>query len=106
MAEKNAKAPTGGQIIVSRRSEAPRINRCQFDLCAFRSQVLKVGTSSLVNPEKHRLNISNLARIIETVKALRSMGTINMHARILFSLSMHACMRYPYLGYTCMGVTN
>ncbi|GAX75186.1 hypothetical protein CEUSTIGMA_g2630.t1 [Chlamydomonas eustigma] len=36
--------------------------------------VIKVGTSSLVNPEKQRLNISNLARIIETVKALRNMG--------------------------------
>ena len=38
--------------------------------------VLKVGTSSLVNPEKQRLNISNLARIIETVKALTCMGKV------------------------------
>lgn len=38
--------------------------------------VIKVGTSSLVNPEKQRLNISNLARIIETVKALTCMGEV------------------------------
>jgi hypothetical protein len=36
--------------------------------------VLKVGTSSLYNPELQRLNMSNLARIAETVKALYDMG--------------------------------
>lgn len=37
-------------------------------------QVIKVGTSSLVRPEQQTLNLSNLARIAETVKALHSLG--------------------------------
>jgi hypothetical protein len=36
--------------------------------------VLKVGTSSLVNADLARINLSALARIVETVKALRGMG--------------------------------
>mmetsp|Transcript_7688 Transcript_7688/g.13278 ORF Transcript_7688/g.13278 Transcript_7688/m.13278 type:complete len:486 (-) Transcript_7688:1011-2468(-) len=36
--------------------------------------VIKVGTSSLVRPEQHTLNISNLARICETVKTLHNQG--------------------------------
>ena len=36
--------------------------------------VLKVGTSSLISVEKQRMLISNLAKIVETVKALTCMG--------------------------------
>ena len=35
-------------------------------------QVIKVGTSSLVRPEQNTLNISNLARLCEVVRELRS----------------------------------
>eukprot|EP00955_Chlamydomonas_euryale_P118780 366559-Chlamydomonas_euryale.AAC.11 len=38
------------------------------------SQVLKVGTSSLVDPEQSRFNLSAFARIVETVKRLHEMG--------------------------------
>ena len=37
-------------------------------------QVIKIGTSSIVKPEQHTLNLGNLARICETVKALLDMG--------------------------------
>lgn len=45
-------------------------------LCALKTrlQVIKVGTSSLVRPEQQTLNLSALARIAETVKALKSLG--------------------------------
>ncbi|GFR48556.1 hypothetical protein Agub_g10455 [Astrephomene gubernaculifera] len=36
--------------------------------------VIKVGTSSLVRPEHHTLNLSNLARLCEAVKELRAEG--------------------------------
>ncbi|PNW70105.1 hypothetical protein CHLRE_17g705850v5 [Chlamydomonas reinhardtii] len=36
--------------------------------------VIKVGTSSLVRPEQQTLNLTNLARICETIKALKKMG--------------------------------
>lgn len=36
--------------------------------------VIKVGTSSLVRPEQQTLNLTNLARICETVKALHNEG--------------------------------
>ncbi|PNH03605.1 Glutamate 5-kinase, partial [Tetrabaena socialis] len=36
--------------------------------------VIKVGTSSLVRPEQQTLNLTNLARISETVKLLKSEG--------------------------------
>ncbi len=35
-------------------------------------QVIKVGTSSLVRPEQNTLNISNLARLCEVVRELKS----------------------------------
>jgi hypothetical protein len=38
--------------------------------------VLKVGTSSLVRPEQQTLNLSNLARICETVKVLHNQGKL------------------------------
>ena len=38
------------------------------------TQVIKVGTSSLVRPEQQTLNLTNLARITETVKLLKSEG--------------------------------
>eukprot|EP00798_Chlamydomonas_sp_ICE-L_P013420 gene13420-19275_t len=41
---------------------------------AYLSQVLKIGTSSLLRAEQQTLNLSNLARICETVKVLHSMG--------------------------------
>ena len=37
-------------------------------------QVIKVGTSSLLRSEQNTLNLSNLARICETVKTLHSQG--------------------------------
>ncbi|KAL6745743.1 Aspartate/glutamate/uridylate kinase [Haematococcus lacustris] len=37
-------------------------------------QVIKVGTSSLVRPEQQTLNLSSLARICETIKALHAKG--------------------------------
>jgi len=36
--------------------------------------VIKVGTSSLVRPEQQTLNLTTLARICETVKALHTQG--------------------------------
>lgn len=36
--------------------------------------VIKVGTSSLVRPEQQTLNLSNLARICETIKVLHTQG--------------------------------
>ncbi len=39
-----------------------------------RTQVIKVGTSSLVRPEQQTLNLSNLARICETIKTLHLQG--------------------------------
>jgi hypothetical protein len=39
-----------------------------------RPQVIKVGTSSLLRAEQNTLNLSNLARICETVKTLHSQG--------------------------------
>ena len=39
-------------------------------------QVIKVGTSSLVRPDKGSINISNLARLCETVRNLRGEGEI------------------------------
>lgn len=41
-------------------------------------QVIKVGTSSLVREEQQTLNLSNLARICDTVKWLHSQGTVNV----------------------------
>ena len=35
-------------------------------------QVIKVGTSSLVRPEQNTLNLSNLARLCEVVRELKS----------------------------------
>lgn len=40
--------------------------------------VLKIGTSSLVRPELHTLNLTNLARICETVKALHMQGAAHI----------------------------
>uniref|UniRef100_A0A7R9VL17 Aspartate/glutamate/uridylate kinase domain-containing protein n=1 Tax=Chlamydomonas euryale TaxID=1486919 RepID=A0A7R9VL17_9CHLO len=46
------------------------------ELVGFQGQiiVLKVGTSSLVDPEQSRFNLSAFARIVETVKRLHEMG--------------------------------
>jgi glutamate 5-kinase len=37
-------------------------------------QVIKVGTSSLLRPEQQTLNLTNLARMCETIKVLHSSG--------------------------------
>ncbi|KAF5831322.1 hypothetical protein DUNSADRAFT_13296 [Dunaliella salina] len=42
--------------------------------------VLKVGTSSLVRTEQMTVNLSSLARICETVKALHDQG-LETHSR-------------------------
>jgi glutamate 5-kinase len=37
-------------------------------------QVIKIGTSSLINEGFHSLNLSNLARVCEVIKQLHNEG--------------------------------
>lgn len=43
-------------------------------LIFLRLQVIKVGTSSLIRPEKNCLNLTSLASIVETVRDLKNEG--------------------------------
>jgi hypothetical protein len=50
-------------------------------------QVIKVGTSSLLRPEHQTLNLSNLARTCDTIKALHSEGKCgSLHLHCVASL--------------------
>ncbi len=53
----------------------PRLSLCSCPVTPpLPQQVIKVGTSSLVRPEQQTLNLTNLARITETIKQLKSDG--------------------------------
>lgn len=60
----------------------------RFKDCSLRPQVIKVGTSSLLRADMGSLNISNLARICETVRDLHRAGQILNHPPLtLLSIS-------------------
>eukprot|EP00955_Chlamydomonas_euryale_P085338 364088-Chlamydomonas_euryale.AAC.2 len=51
---------------------------CTLPPITLPSQVIKVGTSSLVDPARGQFELAALARICETVKSLRDAGALGL----------------------------